>query len=127
MTNFRDGGLKYEVSTSFGDSGGGGLIEKEGKFYTIGVVSHGYYFVDANGDKYRPWDSLAAYTRTEGPALSWIKANLDNLGKNGAQAADGCENWADNSPVNPGPQEFNQSPDDYFDPMDIFLDQDDPF
>ena len=49
MTNFRDGGLKYEVSTSYGDSGGGGLIEKDGKFYTIGVVSHGFVFEDENG------------------------------------------------------------------------------
>jgi len=49
MTNFKEDGLKYEVSTSFGDSGGGGLIERDGKFYTIGVVSHGYYNVDENG------------------------------------------------------------------------------
>ena len=49
MTNFYDGGLKYEVGTSYGDSGGGGLVEKDGKFYTIGVVSHGYYSIDEAG------------------------------------------------------------------------------
>jgi hypothetical protein len=30
MTNFREGGLKYEVSISYGDSGSGALYEKDG-------------------------------------------------------------------------------------------------
>ena len=125
MTNFRDEfALKYEVGTSFGDSGGGGLIEKDGKLYTIGVVSHGYGSVDENGASYRSWGFIGAYTRADGASLPWLKANLANLGKNGAQEATDCENWASNSVNTNLP---NQSPDDYVDPMDIFLDQDNPF
>ena len=94
MTNFYDGGLKYEVGTSYGDSGGGGLVEKDGKFYTIGVVSHGYYSIDGDGQWYRTWNALGAYTRTDGASLPWIKANLADLSSDGAQAATECNSWA---------------------------------
>jgi hypothetical protein len=67
---------------------------------------------------------LGAYTRTDGPSLPWIKANLADLSNDGAQEATGCETWASNSANFNLP---NQSPDDYLDPIDIFLDQDDPF
>ena len=93
LTNPRDDGLKYEVATSFGDSGGGGLIERGDKLYTIGVVSHGYYRNDGF-NRIVEWGFIGAYTRTDGAALPWIKANLANLGKNGAQAADDCADWA---------------------------------
>ena len=93
LTNPRkEGSLKHEVATSFGDSGGGGLIERDGKFYTIGVVSHGYYRI-AGFSRIIEWDFLGAYTRTDGAALPWIKANLAKLGKNGAQAAEDCVLW----------------------------------
>ena len=127
MTNPRDDGLKYEVATSFGDSGGGGLIERGDKLYTIGVVSHGYYMNDGF-NRIVEWGFIGAYTRTDGAALPWIKANLANLGKNGAQAAEDCEDWADDcTDLLECLPDFNQSPDDYSDPMDIFIDQEDPF
>ena len=95
MTNQRFGGLKYEAGGSFGDSGSGALYEKDDLYYIIGVLSHGYYNEDEDGNRYQRWNALGAYTRTSGASLQWIKANMADL--NNATPASDCGTWATNA------------------------------
>lgn len=87
MTRPEDGGLEMESMAHYGDSGSGALYEKDGQKYLIGVKSHG-------GDA--EWDTWHAYTWTGGPALDWIRDNmnrdLDNDPYIPATQYD-CQNW----------------------------------
>ena len=94
MNKLDDGGLDNEASGSFGDSGSGAIIEKDGELYIVGVLSHGNYSKDFNGVLFQKWGFpyYGAYTSTSGPAFNWVKDNLESL--NEAVPARSCSSWS---------------------------------
>ena len=81
MNKPNDGGLDNEAAGSFGDSGSGAIIEKNGELFILGVLSHAIYSRDFRGVRYQRWGSpyYGAYTSTSGPAFDWVKDNLESL------------------------------------------------
>ena len=97
MNKLDDGGLVNEVAGSFGDSGSGAILEKDGELYIIGVLSHGNYSKDLDGVLYQKWGSpyYGAYTSTSGRAFEWVKENMQSLDEN--IDARNCRLWSRSS------------------------------
>ena len=71
----------------YGDSGSGALYEKDGTKYLLGVKTGGNNPV---------WGSQHAYTWTSGPALAWIRANMERKAGDPYISANkfNCRNWS---------------------------------